>query len=347
MKKILYLKFAWNNIIKNKYLYIPNILTGTGLIAVFYILMTLSMDQRLSNVRGGNHLPSIMPMGTVIIGILSFILILYTGSFLMKQRKREFGLYNILGLEKRHVGWILFLESAISSLISIISGLFLGIVLYKLCALLICRILKVKSVLGFYYITPKSLIMTTITFAVFYILNMLLHRIQIAKMRPVELLKSSQSGEKEPKIKWVTLFIGVLCLSVGYYIALTTESPLMTLLMIFLASLLVMLGTYCLFMAGTIALLKFLKKRKNFYYQKSYMVAVSSLLYRMKRNAVGFASITILACGVLVMMSSTISMYAGIEDSLKKTAHINILCLLEFLMIIIIYSHYQRNNLWI
>lgn len=317
MKKSLFLKFAWSNIIKNRYIYIPNILAGTGLIASFYILLTLSMDEQLANVRGGNSLLHIMPLGTIIVGILSFILILYTGSFLMKQRKREFGLYNILGLEKRHVGRILFLESAISALVSIISGLFAGIVLYKLCVLLICRILKVQTVLGFNYIAPKTLLLATVTFAGFYILNILLHRIQIARMRPVELLQSSQNGEKEPKIKWITLIIGVLSLASGYFIALATESPLKAIFMIFVVILLVMLGTYCLFMAGTIALLKFLKNRKNFYYRKRYMVAVSSLLYRMKRNAVGFASITILACGVLVMMSTTLSLYIGIEDYVK------------------------------
>lgn len=317
MKKILYLKFAWNNIIKNKYLYIPNIITGTGLIAVFYILMTLSTDDQLANVRGGGSLASIMPLGTVIVGILSFILILYTGSFLMKQRKREFGLYNILGLEKRHVGRVLFWESAISAMISIISGLFFGIVLYKLCVLIICRILKVQSVLGFSYINPKILFLVAVIFAGFYILNMLLHYIQIFKMKLVELLQSSQTGEREPKIKWITLMIGILCLAGGYFISLTTESPLKALLMIFVAILLIILGTYCLFMAGIIALLKFLKSRKNFYYQKRYMTAVSSLLYRMKRNAIGFASITILACGVLVMISSTLSLYIGIEDYVK------------------------------
>lgn len=330
MKKSLFIKFAWNNIIKNKYLYIPNILAGTGLIASFYILLTLSMDEQLANVRGGSSLLHIMPLGTIIVGILSFILILYAGSFLMKQRKREFGLYNILGLEKRHVGRILFLESAISALISIISGLFAGIVLYKLCVLLICRILKVQTVLGFNYIGPRTLLLATVTFAGFYILNMLLHRIQIARMRPVELLQSSQNGEKEPKIKWITLIVGVLSLASGYFIALTTESPLKAIFMIFVVILLVMLGTYCLFMAGTIALLKFLKNRKNFYYRKHYMVAVSSLLYRMKRNAVGFASITILACGVLVMMSTTLSLYIGIEDYVKTNFPHQHTCAVDF-----------------
>ncbi|MDE7422164.1 MAG: ABC transporter permease [Lachnospiraceae bacterium] len=317
MKKILYLKFAWNNIIKNKYLYIPNIITGTGLIAVFYILMTLSTDDQLANVHGGSSLVTIMPYGTVIGGILSFILILYAGSFLMKQRKREFGIYNILGLEKRHVGRILFLESAISALISMISGLFFGIVLYKLCVLLICKILKVQTVLGFSYINPKILFLAAIIFAGFYIINMLLHYIQIVKMKLIELLQSSQSGEREPKIKWIPLIVGVLSLASGYFILLTTESPLKVLFMIFVAILLIILGTYCLFMVGIIALLKFLKSRKNFYYQKRYMTAVSSLLYRMKRNAVGFASITILACGVLLLMSSTICLYIGIEDYVK------------------------------
>lgn len=199
----------------------------------------------------------------VIVTLLSLILVLYTNSFLMKQRNREFGLYNVLGMEKRHIGKILFWETAICTLFVLTGGLTAGIILYKLCALLICRI-------------------------------------------------------KEPKAKWLLLLIGIASLSTGYYISITTQEPLKAIELFFAAVILVIIGTYCLFITGSTALLKLLKRNQKFYYQKKHMVAVSGLLYRMKQNAVGLASITILATMVLVMVSTTVSMYAGIGDTIKK-----------------------------
>lgn len=318
MKTGFYLKLAASNLYKNRRLYIPHILTGCGLTAVFYIVLTLSMDDRLQEVRGGRYLPTLMPMGAFVMGLLSVILILYTNSFLMKQRKQEFGLYNILGMEKRHVGKILFFETAISSLSSIILGLFAGIVLYKLCALLICRILMVDSILGFYHVSAPTLVPAALFFAALYLVTYLLNRMQIARMKPIELLQSSRTGEREPKIKWLFLLIGLIALGFGYYIALTTQSPLEAIPLFFCAVLLVILGTYFLFIAGSIALLKLLKRNTHFYYQRRHMIAVSGLLYRMKQNAVGLASIAVLATGVLIMISTTVSLYAGIHDTLQR-----------------------------
>lgn len=318
MKKGLYVGIAWNNLGKNHRLYVPHILTGMGLTAVFYILLTLSMDNRLREVRGGTYLPTFLGMGVIVITILSIILLLYTNSFLMKQRKREFGLYTVLGMEKRHVGRILFWETVLSAAASILGGLAAGVLLYKLCALLICRILLVDSVLGFYHVSPVTLVPTAVLFAGLYLVTFLYNRIQIALLKPTELLQSSHKGEKEPKIKWLFLVIGLLTLGSGYYIALTTESPLKSLTLFFGATILVIVGTYCLFVAGSIALLKLLKKNKAYYYNKKHFVSISGLLYRMKQNAVGLASIAVLATGVLIMVSTSVSLYAGIEDQLEK-----------------------------
>ncbi|MGN0334660.1 MAG: FtsX-like permease family protein [Lachnospiraceae bacterium] len=318
MKIGFYSRLAWNNIKKNARLYIPDILTGMGLTAVFYIILTLSMDNRLNEVRGGRYLSSIMPLGVVIVALLSFILVLYTNSFLMKQRNREFGLYNVLGMEKRHIGNILFWETAICSFFVLIGGLAAGIILYKLCALLICRILTVDSVLGFYHISPKTLIPTALFFLSLYLLTYLFNRIHIAHMKPVELLQSIHTGEKEPKVKWLLLLIGIASLSTGYYISVTTAEPLKAIELFFAAVILVIIGTYCLFITGSTALLKLLKRNQRFYYHKKHMIAVSGLLYRMKQNAVGLASITILATMVLVMVSTTVSMYAGIGDTINR-----------------------------
>ncbi|MDD7389718.1 MAG: ABC transporter permease [Lachnospiraceae bacterium] len=318
MRHGFYLKMAVTNIKKNSRLYLPQMVTEAGLAAMFYILMTLSGDERLESVRGGNYLPTIMPLGTAVVGIMSVILIFYINSFLMKQRKREFGLYNVLGLEKRHVGRILFCESAISALCSVSGGILLGILLYKICALLICRILGVNSVLGFYHVSLSSIIPSVLFFLTVYFLAYCFNRIQIACMNPVELMQSAHTGEKEPKIKWVLLVVGLISLGTGYALAIVTDNPLDALNLFFIAVLLVILGTYCLFVTGTIALLKLLKTRKNFYYHPRHMISVSGLMYRMKQNAMGLASISILAAMVLVMVSTTVSMYAGIKDTLDR-----------------------------
>lgn len=311
-----YSKIAVSNIKKNYRFYIPHILTGAGLLGCFYIVLTLTLDQRLTNIRGGAYISLFMGIGTAVMALLSAILILYTNSFLMKQRKREFGLYNILGMEKRHVAKVIFHEMLISSCISVALGLVTGILFYKLSSLLICRLLATDIILGFYFITPKTLIPSALFFIVLYFLTYVSNLISIARMKPVELLKSSQTGEKEPKVKWLTLILGIISLGSGYYIALTTKSPLAAVELFFVAVILVIAGTYWLFTAGSIFVLKRLKKNEKYFYDKNHMTAVSGLIYRMKQNAVGLASIAILATGVLVMISTTVSLYSGMQQTL-------------------------------
>ena len=316
MKLGLFLRLAWQNIKKNHQLYIPHILAGTGLTAIFYVMKTLASDERLEKIKGGYAIPSIMMIGIWVVIILSVILVFFTNSFLMKQRTREYGMYNVLGMEKRHVGRIMFLENLISTVISIVAGILSGILVYKLCCLFICKMLHVSTILGF-YLDWDSVLKTAGFFAITYLAAFLWNRIRLARLRPVELLASSGVGEREPKTKWLLLLIGLATLGVGYYLALKAESPLEVIKDFFIAVILVIIGTYALFLAGSIALLKLLRRKKGFYYRRTNMIAVSDLLYRMKQNAVGLASIAILATGVLVMISTTVSLYAGTEDSLK------------------------------
>lgn len=307
-------KLATANIKKNKRLYLPHILAEAGLITMFYIMMTLQKDENL--VKVASQLLIIIEMGVAVVVILSFIIVLYTNSFLMKQRKREFGLYNVLGMNKTDIGHILFFENFISYMVSVVIGIGFGILLYKLCTSLICKILKIPTILGFYISTEGIVITIMLFFAIFFITYMY-NKWQIIRLKPSTLLLSNQMGEKEPKIKWILLVLGLLFLGGGYYLAITIESPLKALELIFVAIILVIIGTYFLFVAGTIALLKSLKKNKKYYYQPNHMTAVSGLLYRMKQNAVGLSSICILATGVLVMLSTTVSLYAGVEDSVN------------------------------
>ncbi|MBR4131528.1 MAG: FtsX-like permease family protein [Oscillospiraceae bacterium] len=316
MRRGFYAKIAWENIRKHYRLYIPRILAEAGLLGCFYILLTLALDGRLSEALGGSYLPVFMAFGAFVIGLLSFILILYVNSFLMKQRKNEFGMYNVLGMEKRHIIRVLFSESLIASLLSVVLGLLFGTLFYKACSLLICRLLHRDIVAGFYYLNAPTLLYPVLIFLALDCLAFLINSITIRRLKPVELLAASRTGEREPRIKWLVLILGVLTLGAGYYIALSVKSPLQAILLFFAAVILVIIGTYCLYITGTTFVLKCLKKNKNYYYNAKHMPAVAGLLFRMKQNAVGLASIAILATGVLVMISTTVSLYSGVKDTM-------------------------------
>ncbi|MFR5994815.1 MAG: FtsX-like permease family protein [Oscillospiraceae bacterium] len=318
MKTGFFLKLARSNISKNRRFFLPRILSEAGLLCVFYIVFTLRADERILQLRGGQYIEVFMSIGVVVMMLLSVILLFYINSFLMKQRKREFGVYNILGLEKRHICRVLFHETALSSLASVVLGLAMGTLFYKLCSLLICQLLNAEIVLGFYFINARSLALSGAFFLVLDVMAYGVNCVTIARLKPVELLSSANVGEREPKVKWPLLVLGLLALGGGYYISLTTQNPLKALVLFFVAVILVIIGTYFLFVAGSIFVLKALKKNKRFYYNKKHMPAVSGLLYRMKQNAVGLASIAILATGVLVMISTTVSLYAGAEETVKR-----------------------------
>lgn len=311
-----YFRLAYSNIKKNLRLYIPNIMAGAGIISVFFIMVSILFDPNLLKGRGRTYLPTIMQLGSVVTGLLGVLMIFYTDSFIMKQRKREFGLYNVLGMNKKNIGHVLFFEKVISSVISIFSGIALGLVLYKLCVLFICNIFKIETIMGF-YVSIEAVIITLIFFVAVYLITYIFNRMQIHFLKPVEMLHAVNMGEREPKIKFLILLLGLASMGCGYYIALTTNSPLKALNSLFIAILLVIIGTYFLFMAGTITVLKILKAKKSYYYHPEHMMAVSGLLYRMKQNAAGLASICIMSTAVLVMLSTTVSLYAGIGDSIK------------------------------
>ena len=201
----IYHQIAKSNIRKNYRFFIPRILTEMGLLGCFFIMFTLTIDKELENTTGGAYLPTIMIMGTVVLFILSFILMVYSNSFLMKQRKPEFGLYHCLGMEKRHVGKVLFHESFMSSVISIVSGSVFGIIAYKISTLLVCKLIGTEPISGFYYIKPASVIPPILVFVVIDLLTFIFNRISIAMMKPVDLISSGRKGEREPKVKWPLL----------------------------------------------------------------------------------------------------------------------------------------------
>lgn len=283
---------------------------------MFYMMHFISGNPGLKKMSGGDALMIILNLGNYVIGIFSVIFLFYTNSFLIKRRKKEFGLFNILGMEKKHIITIIVWETFFVTVISLFIGLISGAVIGKLMFLLLNNILHF-AVPFTYFVSIKSMGMTAVLFIGIFVLTLLNNLRQIHLAKPIELLRGGQVGEREPKTKWFLVLIGVATLAYGYYIALVTESPLAAINKFFLAVLLVIVGTYALFTAGTIALLKLLRKNKGFYYQTKHFISVSGMIYRMKQNAVGLANICILSTMVLVMLSTTVSLYIGMEDVLK------------------------------
>lgn len=293
----------------------PYILTCIGTMMMFYVMHAISLNDGLLNMPNSMSLQSILSMGVVVILIFSVIFLLYTNSFLIKRRKKELGLFNVLGMEKKHIAWVLFFETLFTSLISLAFGLFGGIILNKLMFVLLLRLLKFDIPLGF-ELDMASIEFTAQCFSLIFILTLICNLVQIWMSKPIELLKGGQIGEKEPKTKWISAIIGVLSLGIGYGIALSVETPLAATPLFLVAVIFVMIGTYELFTAGSIVVLKLLRKNKKIYYKKHNFIAISGMMYRMKQNAKGLANICILSTAVIVMLSTTVSLYVGMEESL-------------------------------
>lgn len=322
MRNSLYFRLAATNLRKNRRVYLPYLLTCIGMVAMYYIIYALALNQSLHSVHGGEQVSLLLSYGMWIMAVFSVIFLFYTHSFLIKRRKKEFGLYNILGMGKRHIAKMTAVETVYTSLISLALGLVAGVVLSKLFYLLLLNIVQYGAtnsqlMLQFEFSTT-AFYRTLLLFCGIFLLNYLNTIRMIHLSKPVELLKGGQVGEKEPKTKWLLAILGVICLGAGYYFAVTVESPLDALTLFIFAVLLVVIGTYCLFTAGSIAVLKLLRKNKRYYYQTRHFTSISGLLYRMKQNAVGLANICILSTAVLVLLSATVSLYMGGEDILRN-----------------------------
>ena len=314
MHKGIFSRLAKQNIRNNKSTYIPYMITCIFCIAMIYMMEFLrdcpTLDQA---VRQADEVRMIVFTGEIVVEIFCIIFLIYSNSFLMKRRQKEIGLYNILGLERNHIGIVMFLETIITSIGSLAGGIAAGIIGSKLALLLLLKLLHIPSVLGF-YISVKGIFTCLFMFGIVFLMILFLNLAKIHLSRPVELLRGNNTGEKEPAAKWLMALIGFICLGAGYYLAVTTESPIKAITIFLLAVILVMAGTYLLFTAGSIVILKFLRCRKSFYYRTGNFISISGMLYRMKQNAIGLASICILSTGVLLMISMTVSIYFGMND---------------------------------
>ncbi|MGI6001578.1 MAG: ABC transporter permease, partial [Candidatus Merdisoma sp.] len=313
MRRGFFARLAAGNIKKNGNTYFPYILTCVVTVMLYYIVKSLSLNPGLEEMAGDQTLISLMEMGTRIIGLFALIFLFYTNSFLLKRRKKEFGVFHILGLGKRHLAKTLAWESLYAFFISMAGGLLFGMALDKLMFLLIAKIVRAEVSLGF-FVSAKAIWSTVRLFAVIFLLIFLNAVRQIQVATPVSLLQDSQAGEREPKTKWLSALLGFLCVGTGYYLAITTKNPISSIYIFFIAATLVVVGTYLLFTAGSIAFLKLLRSSKSYYYRTGHFISVSGMIYRMKQNAVGLANICILSTMVLVMISATSSLMIGIDD---------------------------------
>lgn len=315
MNKSIYRKLALTNIKNNRRTYVPYLLTCIVTVMMFYIIYALTLNQGLKGVPGEVTFRMMLDIGISIVAIFSVIFLFYTNSFLIKQRKKEIGIYNVLGLGKRHIAKMLGFEMLITVAVSFAGGLIGGILFGKLVFLMLLRILHFDVGMKF-AIEPDALIGTILLFGCIFGACLLYNLFQIRLSNPIELLRGGNVGEREPKTKVLLTTIGVLTLGGGYYIALSAEKPMEVIGLFFIAVVLVIIGTYALFTAGSIAVLKLMRKNKKYYYQAKHFTSVSGMMYRMKQNAAGLANICILSTMVLVMISSTVAMYMGMEDIL-------------------------------
>lgn len=313
-----YSKFALNNLVKNKRFIIPYVLSTIFTIMSFYILSSLAFGDNLNKLPNGiEATKQVLSLGIIVIAIFSTIFLFYTYSFLVKRRVKEFGLYSVLGMTKKQIAKILVLETIFIAVTTIVLGIGLGIIFDKLMLLVLLKLFSATVTFGF-SITPIAVVFSVLLFGGIFFLLLLYTVIKIARLRIVALLKDENKGEKEPKSRWILAIIGLALIGYGYYTAQTVQNPVKALVVFFYAVVAVIIGTYLVFMAVSITVLKIMKNNKNFYYKPKNFISVSGLLYRMKRNAVGLANICILSTMVLVTMGSTSALYAGMEKSYNE-----------------------------
>ncbi len=317
MKMSFYPKLAAGNMKKNARTYVPYMLTCIITVAMYYIVKSLSQNPGVKEMIGGGYLSELMFIGSHVVALFAVIFLFYTNSFLVKRRKKEFGVFNILGMEKRHLAWVLGWETAYLALGSLVLGLLLGIIMDKAMYLLVGKIIGGGVPLGF-FVSARVIGQTVQIFAVIFLLICINAIRQVHVADPIALLQAGNAGEKEPSTRWLLALAGLVSVGGGYYIAITVSDPVASLLLFFVAVVLVIIGTYLLFTAGSIALLKILRKNRKYYYRTRHFVSVSGMIYRMKQNAVGLANICVLSTMVLVMVSTTTSLMIGMEDVVRE-----------------------------
>ncbi|MDL2294102.1 FtsX-like permease family protein [Ruminococcaceae bacterium OttesenSCG-928-D13] len=317
MRKLsFYPKLAMGNLWRNKSTYLPYLLACVVSVFTFYTMLAINLNGALDGIRSESVVKSFTAIGAIILALFCSALIFYTNSFLAKRRKKELGLYSILGMEKKNIGIVMFFETLLIAAAALVLGLLLGLLLSRLLFLVLLRLVQYEVTVDM-PVSYSAIVITIIFFGAVFLLALLSNLRQVRLANPIDLMSGARQGEKEPRASWLLTLIGLGCLGGGYFIALYFRSPSEALMMFLVAVFLVIIGTFCLFTSGSIALLKLLRRNKNYYYTPRHFISVSGLIYRMKQNAAGLATIGILSCMVLVTVSATVCLYVGAENSLQ------------------------------
>lgn len=317
MKTGFYPKLAFDGIRKNRRMYVPFICTCIGMVMMFYIISYLHYSDTIASMNGGQIMRSTLNLGSIVVGIFSCIFLFYTNSFLIRRRKKEFGLYHILGMGKLNIARILFWETLLTAVISLVLGIGFGILFSKLAELAMARLTHAQIIYSM-HISPDSILFTLTVFGCIFILLFFNTLRQVHFSNAITLVQSESVGEKPPKGNILLGLLGMICLAAAYYLAVTVADPVSALGMFFIAVILVIVGTYLIMIASSVLFCRLLQKNKRYYYKANHFVSISSMAYRMKRNGAGLASICILATMVLVMLSTTVSLYFGMDDVLSN-----------------------------
>ena len=327
MKNGIYFKLAFDGIRKNRKLFLPYIGAGAGMVMMSYIIFFLTANERILTLKGGEAIHSTLGFGCSVMAIFSCIFLFYTNSFLIRRRKKEYGLYGVLGMGKRQLVAVCFFENLLVTVFSLFFGLVLGIAFSKFAELGLVNIASGQTDFSF-SLEPSAILKTVVTFTAIFVLVFLNSARQMRFSDTVTLLKGESTGEKPPKGNIFLGIIGFLALGWAYYIAVTIEDPVGAMVWFFVAVVAVIIATYLLMISGSVALCRVLKKNKKYYYKKNHFVALSSMAYRMKRNGAGLASICVLSTMVLVTVATTASMFFGAEDSIRVNypRQINVRC---------------------
>lgn len=309
-------KLAVSNLIKNRKLYYPFALAVLLAVTITYLFYSLTLNPNIGKIRGGGTISVTLSLGMVVVTIASAIIVFYANSFVMKNRSKELGIYGMLGLEKRHLISMVFKELLIFGSLTLTAGIGLGALFDKLIFALLLKLMKMKVELVATF-QPSVFILVSLIFGAIFLGLVFINAFRIARMNALQLSREKASGEKKGRFLSLQTILGLISMGAGYYLAVTVENPVSAVLIFFVAVLLVIFGTYLLFNAGIIVFLKILKKNKRYYYQPNNMISVSNLIFRMKKNAVGLATIAILSTMVLVTMSAATSIFKGTE-TVKK-----------------------------
>ena len=312
-------RLALSNLIKNRKLYYPYALATILAIAITYIFTSLTLNPHLDDLTGADSIKMVLGMGLVIVALSSGIIVLYANSFVMKNRSKELGLYSMLGLEKRHLFSMILKETVIMSFVTLLLGIGVGVLFDKLIYAFLQRLIgESTGLVSTFQVMTIPIVL--VIFACIFSLLVLINGFRLLRLNPLQLTKDGLKGEKKGRFLVIQTLLGLGAMGYGYYLALSVKDPVMAIMSFFLAVLLVILGTYLLFNAGTTVVLQLLKKKKSYYYKPNNMISISNLVFRMKKNAVGLATIAILSSMVLVTLVGAASIYAGKKDYLASSA---------------------------